>query len=175
MQNLGLISLPFKILEEILLGVQEKNQKQKCSGPLLLVFSTSGNLSRPLPLIPVGKVHQGKALLTLSKRVNNYKGDFSVYRGDLDGEKVVVKITEDEGLGEVLQHEASIYDHLTDVQGFVVPNFQGLFRVGRCYLLITNDCGVPLETFSTLSNTDRYVLIFGLNPFITELSLVSSS
>lgn len=159
MQNLGLISLPFKILEEILLGVQEKNQRQKCSGPLLLVFSTSGNLSRPLPLIPVGKVHEGKAVLTLSKRVRDYNGDFSVYKGDLDGEKVVAKITEDDGLAEVLRHEASIYHHLSSIQGIVVPTFLGLFRLGRCYLLITNDCGVPLETFSKLSNTDRYVLI----------------
>ena len=79
---------------------------------LWLVFTTSGLPSTPLPLTPVGKIYHGKRQLTLTKRILQYNGLFSVYRGDLDGEKVVTKIMEDDTLWEVLKHEALIYQHL---------------------------------------------------------------
>lgn len=70
---------------------------------------------------------------------------------------MVAKVTEDEALAESLRHEASIYHHLSDLQGFVVPTFLGLFSTGGCYLLITADCGMSLRSFSTLSRAERYV------------------
>jgi hypothetical protein len=135
----------------------QNNPKQINDVSLQVVFTTSGTPSTPLPIIPVGKALHGKRQLTLTERVSQYNGEYSVYRGDLDGERVVTKITEDVALGEVLRHEASIYDRISDLQGFVVPTFFGLFSAGGCYFLVTADCGVSLGSFSSLSNAERYV------------------
>lgn len=80
-------------------------------------------------------------------------------------------MTEDDTLGEVLQHEASIYNHLSDLQGFVIPTFLGLFRAGGCSLLITADCGQSLTSFSTLSNAEWYVLFW----FIITYNWIATS
>jgi hypothetical protein len=148
----------YQRIKECLLGAKQDNQIQS-DFPLQLVFTTSGTPSANLPLIPVGKAIHGKRQLTLTERVSQYNGMYSVYWGDLDGEKVVAKIIEDESLGEVLLHEASIYNHLSDLQGIVIPAFWGLFRTGHCHLLLTSDCGQSLSSFSTLSVAERYVFI----------------
>jgi hypothetical protein len=119
---------------------------------------TSGTPSIPLPLTQVsssvGRVRQ----LTLRSRISNEEGFFSVYRGDLDGRKVVAKIAEEDGLVELLQHEGLVYQHLSSIQGSVIPTCLGLFTTGAALILITEDCGAPLESFSTLTDGERYVL-----------------
>jgi hypothetical protein len=127
---------------------------------LQLVFTTSGVPSTPLPLIPLaaGGNAIGKRQLTLMTRVSDYGGLFSVFLGDLDGRKVVAKMTDKDELGEVLRHERLIYQHLSDLQGSVVPTCYGLFTVEASHLLITEDCGVSLTSFSTLSNHERCVV-----------------
>jgi hypothetical protein len=146
----------FQQFKEWLMGHNQNNQRQISDICPRLVFTTSGLPSTPLPLTPVGKTHCGRRL-TLTERVSQYNGLYSIYKGDLDGERVVTKITEDHALGEVLQHEASVYNHLSDLQGLVIPNFLGLFRAGSGFLLITADCGMPLSSFSSLSKAERYV------------------
>ena len=169
----GMLFLPpllCRRFKEWLFGVKQPqpHQNQISDVFLRLVFTTSGLPLTPLPLTPVGKIYHGKRQLTLTKRISQYNGLFSVYRGDLDGEKVVTKITEDDTLWEVLKHEALIYQHLSDLQGFVIPTFLGLFNTGGCYLLITADCGVSLRSFSTLSKAQRYVFFFFSVSFLID-------
>lgn len=144
--------------EERVMGVRQPQPKKIIGDfPLTVIFTTSGAPSTPLPFFPVGKALPGKTQLTLRKKLSQYNGQYSVYQGDLDGFRVVVKITEDGTLAEALHHEASIYDHLCDLQGFVIPTFQGLFIASGSSLLITADSGESVTSFSALSNAQRYV------------------
>jgi hypothetical protein len=59
-----------------------------------------------------------------------------VYRGDLDGNKVVIMLAQDD-LVHQLQHEMEVYDLIKDLQGQVVPICHGLFFMGEsCALLL---------------------------------------
>jgi hypothetical protein len=118
-------------------------------------------VSTPVALVPVINAEgqgQGLRRLTLRTRVSGYNGLFSVFRGDLDGQKVVTKMTDNDSLGEVLYHEAIIYNHLSDLQGSVVPTFLGLYKAEASSLLVMADCGQSLISFSTLNNDQRYEL-----------------
>jgi hypothetical protein len=78
-----------------------------------------------------------------------------VYRGDLDGNKVVIKLAEND-LVHQLKHEMEVYKLLKDLQGQVIPICHGLFLVGDSFaLLILEDCGTPPESFSNLTYTQR--------------------
>lgn len=80
-----------------------------------------------------------------------------MYRGDLDGNKVVIKLAQDD-LMQQLRHEMEVYKHLKDLQGQVIPICYGLFLLGdSCALLILEDCGTPPESFEDLSSIQRCV------------------
>jgi hypothetical protein len=149
--------LPFgcERFKEWLLGAKHPNHKLVSKSHPQLVFTTSGAQSTPLTLIPVGTTTCSKRQLILSKRLNQFDSLYSLYQGDFDGEKVVAKLTEEVALGEALRHEASIYNHLSDLQGLVIPTFLGLFVAGSCSLLITSYCGVSLGSFSSLSKAEQ--------------------
>ena len=76
-----------------------------------------------------------------------------MYRGDLDGNKVVIKLAENDLVNQ-LRHEMEMYEVLEELQGQVIPICYGLFLIGNsCALLILEDCGTPPESFSKLTFT----------------------
>ena len=120
--------------------------------PFTAIFTTSGEPSQPLSLIStcpndnVDRWHR----LTIHTTIKD-----SVYRGDLDGKKVVIKLAEDDMVHQ-LRHEMGVYTHLKDLQGKVIPICHGLFLVGGSWaFLIIEDCGTPLESFSDLTSAQR--------------------
>jgi hypothetical protein len=80
-----------------------------------------------------------------------------VYRGDLDGNKVVVKLAEND-LVHQLKHEMEVYRLLKDLQGEVIPICHGLFLAADSFaFLILEDCGTAPESFSKLTYAQRSV------------------
>ena len=71
---------------------------------------------------------------------------------------MVTKMTDNDSLGEVLYHEAIIYNHLFDLQKSVVPTFLGLYKAEASSLLVMADCGQSLISFLTLNNDQQYKL-----------------
>jgi hypothetical protein len=121
-----------------------------------VVFTTSGQRSKahvltnacPNDTIPTSSWHH-LIVHTIIKG--------SVYRGDLDGIKVVVKLAEHDGIHQ-LRHEWEVYQHLENLQGQVIPICYGLYLVGdSCALLVLEDCGMPPESFSDLTVNQRSV------------------
>jgi hypothetical protein len=152
----------YRGFEGRLLDIEQKCHKPLADLPFEVVFTTSGASSTPLRLIPVGNVAgqpQRLRRLTLTTRVSDRNGLFSVFRGDLDGRKVITKMTENNSLVEVLRHESLIYQHLSYIQGSVIPTCLGLFAVGAGCLLVMTDCGVSPTSFSTLTDSERYVFV----------------
>jgi hypothetical protein len=121
--------------------------------PFTAVFTTSGWPSKHLPLTtayPIEKKNVYWRLLTIHTTLKD-----SVYRGDLDGNKVVIKLAEND-LVHQLRHEVEMYKLLKDLQGHVVPFCYGMFHMGNsCALMILEDCGTPPESFSDLSYNQR--------------------
>jgi hypothetical protein len=124
------------------------------TSPFTVVFTTSGWPSQSLSLTsacPNDNIVRRYRLIIHT----NIKD--SVYRGDLDGNKVVIKLAQDD-LMQQLRHEMEVYKHLKDLQGQVIPICYGLFLLGdSCALLILEDCGTPPESFEDLSSIQRCV------------------
>jgi hypothetical protein len=122
--------------------------------PFTVVFTTSGWPSRRLTLTsacPDDSIDRWHRLIVHS----NIKD--SVYRGDLDGHKVVIKLAQDDVVQQ-LRHEMEVYKHLKDLQGQVIPICYGLFLLEDSgALLILEDCGTPLESFKDLSVIQRCI------------------
>jgi hypothetical protein len=160
----------YRGFEEHLLNIEQKCHKLHVDSPFEVIFTTSGAPSTPLRLIPVGNVTgqpQRLRRLTLTTRVSDRNGLYSVFRGDLDGRNVITKMTENNSLVEVLRHESLIYQHLSDIQGSVIPTCLGLFAVGASCLLVMTDCGVSPTSFSTLTDAERYVFVSSFDLLLT--------
>jgi hypothetical protein len=160
----------YRGFEEHLLGIEQKCHKPLVDFPFEIVFTTSGAPSTPLRLIPVGNAigqPQRPRRLTLTTRVSDRNGLFSVFRGHLDGRKVITKMTENNSLVEVLRHEHLIYQHLSDIQGSVIPTCLGLFAVGASCLLVMTDCGVSPTSFSTLTDAEWCVFVLSFDQLLT--------
>ena len=123
--------------------------------PFSAVFITSGWASQSFPLTNAcagdntGRWHR----LIIDRIIQE-----NVYRGNLDGSRVVVKIASD-GQIERLRHEMEVYKSLKDLQGEVIPICYGMFLVGDSWaVLILEDCGTPPGSFSDLSSVQRWVM-----------------
>jgi hypothetical protein len=80
---------------------------------------------------------------------------FSVYRGDADGIPVIAKIAKNPSLA-ALVHEVHINNWLYPIQGDVIPICHGLFGLEKILaVLLLEDCGQSLESFSDLSALTR--------------------
>jgi serine/threonine protein kinase len=139
----------------------------------------SGRVSTPLSLIQADPPKSAACTwkrLALLHRICGPWARFPIFRGALDdGQKVVVKMAEYDAVPE-LCHEDRMYRVLSTLQGQVIPVCYGLFFIRpTCAILLTQDCGESLESFSILSALQRHetvhLFIFNLKGthFITEL------
>ena len=123
-----------------------------------VVFLTSGAPSRAYQLTASPNVVQKywSGCLTVHTRIPNVNTPFSVFQGKLGGQHVVVKMAENEHVSQ-LSHEAKMYLKLQTIQGLVIPSFHTLCFINpTCAILVMEDCGKALTSFSDLSNYQRY-------------------
>jgi hypothetical protein len=137
--------------------VPQRQIVTKCS-LINVVFTTSGTPSATLPLTPVVqavKRFTRSSTLTIHGWVKQTDPFFTVLRAQMDGLPIVVKMAEYESV-DMLLREAEIYTKLGPLQGLVIPIFYGFFLIRpTCALLLMEDCGMALQSFSTLSMVQR--------------------
>jgi hypothetical protein len=122
--------------------------------PFSAVFITSGWASQSFPLT---NAWPGDNTGRWHRLIMNTIIQENVYRGNLDGSRIVVKIASD-GQIDRLRHEMEVYKSLKDLQGEVIPICYGMFLVGdSCTVLILEDCGTPPASFSDLSSVQRCI------------------
>jgi len=130
---------------------------------LEVVFTTSGTASPALQLTQYDDGDDTNSLpwryLAVHSMIAGQESSFSVFRGNLDGRPIIVKMAEDEFVPQ-LCHEAEIYQKLQCIQGRAIPICHGLFFIkSTCALLLMEDCGERLASFSALCKLLRVQLI----------------
>lgn len=121
---------------------------------LEVVFTTSGTASRALQLTQFDGHNDTKPppwrRLIVHTMVAVQQTPFPVFRGNLGSRRVIVKMAEDEFVPQ-LCHEAEIYRKLQCIQGRAIPLCHDLFFItSTCALLLMEDCGESLVSFSVL-------------------------
>jgi hypothetical protein len=125
-----------------------------------VVFTTSGVASQTVPIIPahLGDLPKSSVFqrqLVIHTSITTDDTTSSAFRAYFRGLDVVVKMAEDDLMAQ-LRHEAEIYQKLEDIQGDVIPHMYGLFILrGSCALLVLEDCGTSIKSFSHLTEPQR--------------------
>lgn len=120
-----------------------------------VVFTTSGCPSVPLALSRLDVPKNGltksfPSSLVLDSRLSHTR--LPVFRGSLNGSRVVVKMAEGDLLDD-LWHEIKVYRALQPIQGSVIPTCCGVFSGGGALFLVMEDVG-PLGTSLTKLDLD---------------------
>ena len=144
--------------------------------PLSLVFTTSGMNSTAIPLTSAMGNSANPSLpgdkIILDRQLY-FNQDTTVFGGKVSSLAVVAKIVEPD-VDDSLGYEFNIYGILKKLQGSSIPRCYGVFTIrSTCHMLLLQDCGSPLKSFSGLKKGQWSASTFDISA-VTDCKIAES-